>query len=91
MERKSDKVRRLVREGQYKAALGIVKGFRLGITPEQSSVFVLAYESMVHEQFYRQLGQDTKQNVSNGIALLTQMYGGQSDGKKDLHQQIQQS
>lgn len=91
MERKSDKVRRLVREGQYKAALGIVKGFRLGITPVQSSIFVLAYESMVHEQFYRQLGQDTKQNVRQGIDLLIQMYGGQSSGKKDLYQQIQQS
>lgn len=91
MEKKSDRVRRLVREGQYKAALGIVKGFRLGITPEQSSIFVLAYESMVHERFYRQLGQDTEQNVSNGITLLIQMYGGHRDGKKDLYKQIQQS
>lgn len=89
MERKSDKVRRLVRDGQYKAALGIVKGFRLGITPEQSSIFILAYESMVHKQFYRQLGQDTEQNISLGIALLIQMYGGQNNGKKDLYKQIQ--
>lgn len=91
MEKKSDKVRRLVREGQYKSALGIVKRFRLGITPEQSSIFVLAYESMVHERFYRQLGQDTEQNISKGIALLIQMYGGQANGRKDLYQQIQQS
>lgn len=90
MERKSDKVRRLVKAGQWKAALAIAKGFRLGITPEQSSTLTLAYESMVHERFYKELGQNTELNIRNGIDLLVQMYGGQRDGK-DLHKQVQQS
>ena len=36
MIRKSDIVRSLVAEHQYKKALRIAKDFRLGITPEQS-------------------------------------------------------
>lgn len=88
MERKSDKVRRLVRAKQYKSALAIAKGFRLGITAEQSSTLTLAYESMVHERFYKELGQDTEKNIRNGIDLLVQMYGGHRDGT-DLHKQVQ--
>ena len=36
MERKSDKVSRLVAARDYKGALRIAKDFRLGITKEQS-------------------------------------------------------
>ena len=48
MERKSDKVRRLVADGDFKGALRIAKDFRLGITKEQSSTMTRAYECMVH-------------------------------------------
>ena len=43
-ERKSDTVRRLTRSGEYKKALRIAKGFRLGITREQSDKMGIAYE-----------------------------------------------
>lgn len=43
MERKSDKVRRLVADGDFKGALRIAKDFRLGITKEQSSTMTRAY------------------------------------------------
>ena len=48
MIRKSDIVRSLVAERQYKKALKIAKDFRLGITPEQSLKMKKAYECMVH-------------------------------------------
>jgi len=75
MERKSDKVRRLVSDGDYKAALRIAKGFRLGITKEQSSAMTLAYECMVHGRFYTQLGYDLKQKIAEGVEILVGIYG----------------
>lgn len=45
MERKSDKVRRLVADGDFKGALRIAKDFRLGITKEQSSTMTRAYSA----------------------------------------------
>ena len=52
MVRKSDTVRSLVAQKQYKQALRIAKDFRLGITAEQSLRMKKAYECMVHERFY---------------------------------------
>ncbi len=75
MERKSDKVRRLVSDGDYKAALRIAKEFRLGITKEQSSAMTLAYECMVHGRFYTQLGYDLKQKIEEGVKILVGIYG----------------
>lgn len=86
MEKKSDKVRRLVSSGDFKAALRIAKDFRLGITKEQSNAMKLAYECMVHGEFYRQLGYDLKQKVTEGLDVLNGLYG-RSD-EHDLHQQI---
>lgn len=56
MVKKTDQVRSLVRQGRYKDALRIAKGFRLGITREQSDTIVRAYECMVHPDFYRSIG-----------------------------------
>lgn len=86
MERKSDKVRRLVSGGDFKEALRIAKDFRLGITKEQSSAMTLAYECMVHGRFYQQLGYDLKQKIAEGLAVLTGLYGRSEE--HDLHQQI---
>ena len=76
MERKSDKVRRLVSCGEIKQALRIAKGFRLGITKEQSSAMTLAYECMVHGRFYEQLGYDLQQKIAAGTQVLLKLYGG---------------
>lgn len=86
MERKSDKVRRLVSGGDYKGALRIAKDFHLGITKEQSSAMKLAYECMVHGRFYRQLGYDLKQKIADGVDVLLGLYGRSEE--HDLHQQI---
>ena len=75
MERKSDMVRRLVSEGNYRKALSIVKGFRLGITKEQHDSMILAYECMVHPSFYTSLGITLPQAIEEGVSVLTNLYG----------------
>ena len=79
MERKSDKVRRLVADGDFKGALRIAKDFRLGITKEQSSTMTRAYECMVPGRFYQQLGYDLDEKIAEGMKILAH----------DLHQPVQ--
>lgn len=84
MERKSDAVRRLVRNGDMKAALRIAKDFRLGISKEQSDAMRLAYECMVHGRFYKSLGYDLNEKVVEGVTVLKSLYG--RSRTNDLHQ-----
>ena len=74
MERKSDKVRRLVADGDFKGALRIAKDFRLGITKEQSSTMTRAYECMTNERFYRSLGGDIPATIQKGINVVIALY-----------------
>lgn len=74
MERKSDAVRRLIREGKQKEALRIAKGFRLGITPQQQHDMSMAYECIVHPGFYASLGMDTEQIINNGVGVLRSIF-----------------
>ena len=76
-ERKSDTVRRLTRSGEYKKALRIAKGFRLGITREQSDKMGIAYECMVHPGFYKQLGFIVDEKIDDGVKVLVDLYGGE--------------
>lgn len=75
MEKKSDAVRRLVAEGDYKKALSIAKGFKLGFTKEQQDTMTRAHECMVHPGFYRQLGIDEEKAIQAGIDLIKEVYG----------------
>lgn len=75
MERKSDKVRRLVENREYKSALCIAKDFRIGITKEESDAMTLAYECMVHERFYKSLGYNLEEKIKTGVEVLTRIYG----------------
>ena len=61
--------------GDYKKALFIAKGFRLGIDIEDIRKIKLAYESMVHTAFYEQIGVDTIMVISDGIQILKSVYG----------------
>ena len=86
MEKKSDKVRRLVQSGDFKSALRIAKDFRLGISKAQSDAMRLAYECMVHGRFYQSLGYDLDEKVGEGLKVLTGLDGRSCNS--DLHQQI---
>ena len=74
MERKSDTVRRLVSEGDYKNALRIAKGFRLGISKEDSDAMSRGYECIVHRDFYRQIGIDTQKAVEKAVEIVRKLY-----------------
>ena len=74
-EKKSDVVRRLVRERDYRSALRIAKEFRLGISKEDRDAMRLAYECMVSPEFYRQLDQDPKAGIECGVSVLVRLYG----------------
>lgn len=75
MEKKSDKVRRLVAAGNYKEALRIAKEFRLGIGREDSEDMKMGYECMVHARFYKDLGMDAEQISQKGVATVKRLYG----------------
>jgi hypothetical protein len=71
---KSDAVRELVANGDYKRALSIVKGFRRGINKDDLGKMALAYECLVHTGFYEQLGTDTTAAITEGIRVLRTLY-----------------
>lgn len=75
MVKKTQMVKDLVRQGQYKEALRIAKGFRLGITREQSDTMVRAYECMVHPEFYRSIGKNIQECIDGGVSVLCQVFG----------------
>ena len=75
MEKKSDMVRRLVAEGDYKKALSIAKGFKMGFTKAQQNTMTRAHECMVHPGFYKQLGFDEAKVIQDGIDFIKQVYG----------------
>lgn len=75
MERKSDRVRSLLAEGNYKAALQIAKDFRIGISKAESDLMKRGYEAMVHPEFYRSIGVDVDRTVRLGVAALKCLYG----------------
>ena len=77
MEKKSDIVRRLVAEGDYKKALSIAKGFKLGFTKKEQDIMTRAHECMVHPGFYSQLGYDEAQLIEDGIDFVKRVYGEQ--------------
>ena len=74
-EKKSDIVRRLVAAGEYKKALSIVKGFRLGISREDIGQMTQAYECMIRPDFYRQINVDPDASIAEGIRILIAHYG----------------
>lgn len=74
-ERKSDRVRKLVKGGQYKDALRIAKDFRLGISKSDSDDMKRGYEAIVHPRFYQSVGMDTAQIAQKGIDAVIRLYG----------------
>lgn len=75
MVKKSDIVRSAVSRNDFKEALRIAKDFRINITKEQRSTMARAYECMVHDRFYKSLGEDTEARIAEGIELVTKLYG----------------
>lgn len=75
MKRKSEIVKELVAAGDYKKALSIAKGFKIGFTKKEQDIMIRAHECMVHPGFYSQLGFDEAQLIQDGIDLVKRVYG----------------
>lgn len=75
MIKKSDTVRCLVKQGQYKQALRIAKDFRLGISKEDSDAMKRGYEAIVHPRFYQSIGCNTEEIAQQGIQTVKRLYG----------------
>lgn len=76
MERKTDRVRRLVAEGEYKEALRIAKDFHLGISKYESDMMKRAHECIATSPaFYRSIGLDVEKCIKDGIEVLVNLYG----------------
>ena len=75
MKKKSDMVRELVAEGNFKKALSIAKGFKIGFTKEEQSILTRAHECLAHPGWYKQLGIDEDKAVEAGIEILRRAYG----------------
>lgn len=75
MKKKSEMVRELVAAGDYRKALSIAKGFKLGFTKEEQSTMTRAHECIAHPGFYRQLGVDEEKAILDGIEIVKRVYG----------------
>lgn len=75
MKRKSDIVKELVAAGDYKKALSIAKGFKIGFTKKEQDIMIRAHECIVHPGFYSQLGFDECKLIEDGINLIRRVYG----------------
>lgn len=75
MKKKSEMVRELVAAGEYRKALSIAKGFKIGFTKEEQSKMTRAHECIAHPGFYRQLGIDEEKAIEEGIEIVKRAYG----------------
>ena len=75
MTKKTDLVRKAIKEGNLKEALKLAKGFRINVTREQRDIMAKAYECIVHPDFYRQIGVDIPQTIESGRMIVCALYG----------------
>lgn len=73
METKTEKVRRLVSNGEYKKALQICKDWNYS-DPTHREILRLGYECLLYPDFYKQLGHDTTLEYQNAIHILHLIY-----------------
>ena len=73
METKNAKVRRLVKEGQYKKALGICKDW-VYENPHHREILRLGYECLLYPEFYKQLGHDPEYCYAHAVSVLVEVY-----------------
>ncbi len=72
---KSARVKRLIQDGNWPAALSILRLFRLEFTKSQKRLIEISADVLNgHAHFYEQLGIDTEQVVSETKAMLVSKY-----------------
>ena len=75
-ETKTAQVKRHIQSGNWHAALSILRFFRLEFTKPQKRLIEISADVLDgHANFYRQLGIDTEQVVSDTKKMLIAKYG----------------
>lgn len=74
-ESKSDFVRRMVAEGNWKEALRVASDFKLAISPEDHITMKRGYEALVWPDFYTSIRIDITKTVDKAIQTLQRLYG----------------
>lgn len=70
MIKKTDKAIALFNSGDHKGALGIAKGFKLGLTSEETKTLARGYECFVRPDFYESLGHKAEQLKADALMLF---------------------
>lgn len=73
-ETKTARAVRLMRAGDVRGALKIVKGFRLGLSVDERRVFGQGYEAVERPEFYRQLGKDPAALIAAARKLFGKVF-----------------
>jgi hypothetical protein len=66
---KTETARDYLNKNEIKKCLAIVKGFKIGITKEESGIITRGYECLIRPQFYKQIGFDPAQETKKAIIL----------------------
>ncbi len=75
IETKTNKAISLLRSGDLKEALKIIRTFKIGFTREQKRAIEIASETLNgHGNFYHQLGIDTSAIIANVSDMLIEKY-----------------
>ena len=74
MNSKTQQAKHLFESGDLKAALKIVKDFRLGLQPQERKALSLGYEAIVHPSFYVQLQKNPAELVDAATEVLRRLF-----------------
>ena len=72
---KTEQAMFLYKSGDLRKALGIVKGFRIGLSDVDRRTLQIAYEVLQgHGEFYRQIGINPQDVVEKAKAVLKKLF-----------------
>lgn len=75
LDKKTDKVRALLKAGRFEEALAIIKTFRLGFNKEEKRSIQISHETLSgHGDFYRQLGIKVDEIIEDTKKMLIDKY-----------------
>lgn len=71
--KKTDQVRLLIANNDFKSALRIAKSFKINVTAAQRDTMTRGYECIVNPRFYKSIGTDVEKAIADSIAVLNQI------------------
>ena len=72
---KTEKVKQLVKNGEYQKALSLARTFRFWSNDQDKKTIQLAAEVRKNSSFYTQIGKDVEAEYQKGVETITRLYG----------------